>query len=111
MVDAAWRRLLDRADPRDLPLPTEDPDLHLVIDGARVDPQYRRGSLCGFRLPSSPKSVVIASRVGVPSELGIARDPRSLGVALRQGAGGRKFMLFDADDERLTAGFHAYEAD
>jgi hypothetical protein len=29
-------------------------------------------------------------------------------VAVRQGA---KFMLFNADDERLTVGFHAFEAD
>ena len=61
-------------------------------------------ALAGFRLPCSPKRVVIASRVGVPSALGIARDPRPLGVALRQVAvrQGAKFMLFDADDERLT---------
>jgi hypothetical protein len=113
VVDAAWRRLLDRAGPRDLPPLTEDPDLHLLIDGARVDPEYRRGSQYGFRLPSSSKSVVIASRVGVPSELGIDRDPRSLGVALRRVAvrQGAKFMLLDADDDRLTVGFHAYEAD
>jgi hypothetical protein len=113
VVDAAWRRLLDRAGPRSLAPLTEEPDLHLVIDGARVDPEYRRGSLYGFRLPCSPKNVVIASRVGVPSELGIARDPRSLGVALRQVAvrQGGKFMLFDADDDRLTVGFHAHEAD
>jgi hypothetical protein len=104
---------VDRAGPRALLPLTEDPDLHLVIDGARVDPQYRRGSLYGFRLPSSPKSVVIASRVGVPSELGITRDPRSLGVAVRQVAvrQGAKFMLLDAADDRLTVGFHAYEAD
>jgi hypothetical protein len=113
VVDAAWRRLLDRAGPRDLPPLTDDPDLHLVIDGTRVDPEYRRGSLYGFRLPCSPRSVVVASRSGVPSQLGIARDPRSLGVALRQVAArqGAKFMLFDATDEGLTAGFHAYEAD
>ncbi|WP_158932446.1 Hint domain-containing protein [Acidisphaera sp. S103] len=111
VVDAAWRRL-DRTGPRALPSLTEEPDLHLVIDGVRVDPEYRRGSLYGFRLPSCTKSVVIASRVGVPSELGLARDPRSLGVALRQVAirQGGKFMLIEADDDRLTVGFHAYEA-
>jgi hypothetical protein len=110
-VDAVWRRLLDRAGPRHLPPLTEDPDLHLIVDGARVDPEYRHGSLYGFRLPSTPKSVVIASREAVPAELGIARDPRSLGVALRQLTvrQGAEFVLLDADDERLTAGFHAYE--
>jgi hypothetical protein len=92
---------------------TEDPDMHLLIDGARVDAWEQRASVYRFRLPSSPKRVVIASRSGVPSELAIARDPRSLGVALRQVVlrQGAKFMLIDADDERLTAGFHAYEAD
>jgi hypothetical protein len=38
VVDAAWRRLLDRAGPRDLPPLTDDPDLHLIVDGVRVEP-------------------------------------------------------------------------
>jgi hypothetical protein len=113
VVDGVWRRLLDRAGPRDLPPMTDDPDLHLIVDGARVDGEERQGSVYVFRLPPSPKSVVIASREAVPAEFGIARDPRSLGVALRQVAvrQGGKFMRFDAADERLTTGFHAYEAD
>jgi hypothetical protein len=41
--------------------------------------------------------VVIASCEIVPAEFGIARDPRSLGVAARQGA---EFILLEADDER-----------
>jgi hypothetical protein len=111
VVDAAWRRLLNRAGPRDLPPLTDDPDLHLIIDGVRVDARERKGSEHVFHLPFGPTSVIIASRTGVPCELGIARDPRPLGVALqrvtiRQGS---KLMLFDADDERLTAGFHNYE--
>jgi Hint domain len=113
VVDAAWRRLLDRAGPRDLPPLTEDPDLHLMVDGVRVDAREQRGSVYVFRLPPRPKSVVIASRKAVPAELGLTRDPRSLGVALRRVAvrQGAKFMLFEADDDRLTVGFHAYEAD
>ena len=113
VVDAAWRRLLDRAGPRALPPMTDDPDLHLVIDGARVDAEERQGSVYVFRLPPSPKSVAIASREAVPAEFGIARDPRSLGVALRRLAvrEGAQFMLFHAADERLAVGFHAYEAD
>jgi hypothetical protein len=111
VVDAVWKRLLDRAGPRKLPPVTDDPDLHLIVDGTRVDIQGRRGPRYFFRLPSRPNSVVIASREAVPTELGIARDPRSLGVALqrvevRQGA---RFMLFEAHDERLMAGFHEYE--
>jgi hypothetical protein len=113
VVDAVWRRLLDRAGPRDLPPLTDDPDLHLLVDGARVDAKEHQGPVYIFRLPPSPKSVVIASREAVPAELGIARDPRSLGVALRRVVvrQGAKFMLFEPDDERLAAGFHAYEAD
>ena len=111
VVDAAWRRLLDRAGPRALPPLTDDPDLHLIVDGARVDPLYQRGSLYGFRLPSRPQSLVVASLTGVPAALGIVRDPRPLGVALRQVTArqGAKFMLLDADDPRLTVGFHNYE--
>ena len=37
VVDAVWQRLLDRAGPRPgLPL-TDDPDLHLLVDGKRVE--------------------------------------------------------------------------
>jgi hypothetical protein len=57
--------------------------------------------------------VVIASHEAVPAELGIARDPRSLGVALRRVAvqQGTMLMQIDDADDRLTVGFHAYEAD
>ncbi len=111
IVDAVWKRLLGRAGPRDLPPLTDDPDLHLIIDGMRVDAQERTGSVYVFRLPCRPASVVLACRDTVPAELGIARDPRSLGVALRRVAirQGTRFTLFEADDHRLTAGFHDYE--
>ena len=111
VVDAVWKRLLDRAGRDDLPALTEEADLHLIVDGVRVDARGQSNGAYLFRLPCHPKSVVIGSCTGVPAELGFARDPRRLGVALRrvrirQGA---KFMLVDADDERLTAGFHDYE--
>jgi hypothetical protein len=113
IVDAIWRRLLDRTGPLNPPPMTDDPDLHLLIDGVRVDAREQWESTYFFRLPSCPGRVVVASRAAVPSEFAIARDPRSLGIGLRQVVmrQGAKFMLIDADDERLTSGFHAYEAD
>jgi hypothetical protein len=111
-VDAVWRRLLDRAGPRRLPPLTDDPDLHLLVDGARVDPVRRRGAHeYLFRLTRRPERVIVASHAGVPAELGIARDPRPLGVALRRVElqHGAKFMRIEADDDRLVSGFHHYE--
>ena len=97
--------------PAPLPPLTDDPDLHLVVDGTRVDAEVRQGAVYVFRLLPGRRSVVIASRAAVPAELGFARDPRSLGVALRRVAvrQGSKFILIDADDKRLAAGFHDYE--
>lgn len=112
VVDAVWRRVLDRAGPRALPPLTNDPDLHLIAGGRRVDPSDRDGDAVLFRLETCPAAVEIASRSAAPAELGIARDPRLLGVGLRRIAvrRGTRFALALADDARLTAGFHAYEA-
>jgi autotransporter passenger strand-loop-strand repeat protein len=113
LVDAVWRRLLDRAGPRaNVPI-TDDPDLHLMVDGRRLDATARDGDAWVFALPNRPDAVRIASRAAVPQELGIARDPRSLGVALwrvlvRQGT---RFQVAKADDPRLVQGFHTFEAD
>ena len=101
----------DRAGPRPgWPL-TDDPDLCLVVDGTRLDPAARYGQVHCFTLPSRPTQVRIASRAAAPQELGLARDPRVLGVAvgsvtLRQGA---RSLVLNAADGRLAAGFHGYE--
>ena len=112
LVDAVWRRLLDRAGPRPgLPL-TDDPDLHLLVDGKRVEASEQDGLVRVFRLVRRPGSIRVASREAVPAELGLARDPRSLGVALRRVVvrQGSKFVVLKANDPRLVEGFHAYEA-
>ena len=111
MVDAVWRRLLDRAGPRHLPPMTDDSDLHLVVDGERVDVAEQRGPVWVFRLLCCSESVVISSRSAAPAELGLERDPRPLGVALRRIAvrRGTKFALLSANDPRLVNGFHDYE--
>jgi hypothetical protein len=113
VVDAIWRRLLARAGPPPGLTLTEDPDLHLLVDGTRVDATSRSGTACIFRLPARPGAVRIVSRAGAPAELGIARDPRVLGVAvqlvaLRQGT---RFRVIEAGDALLAEGFHAFEPD
>jgi hypothetical protein len=53
------------------------------------------------------------SRAGVPAELGLARDPRLLGIALSRIdlCQGRRLDVVDAADARLQQGFHAFEPD
>ncbi len=113
VVDAIWRRLLERAGPRaGLPI-TQDPDLHLLVDGQRVNAVQRRGRTHLFALRGNPLSVRIVSRAGVPSELGLARDSRCLGIALRQIVllQGTRFRVVEAADAALVDGFHTYEED
>ena len=113
VVDAVWRRLLDRAGPRPgLPL-TGEPDLHLVVDGVRIDAMERRDDVHVFRLPRRPGSVRIGSRAAVPQELGIARDARQLGVAVRRIvlAEQRRRQTIEADAASLSDGYHPFEAD
>ena len=111
VVDAVWSRLLDRAGPRKLPAMTDDADLHLIVDGQWIDVSRRVGDDVVFYIPWQPNAVRIVSRDVVPAEFGIARDPRSLGVALRQIAvhRGLKRTVVTATDPSLTDGFHEYE--
>jgi hypothetical protein len=112
-VDAIWRRLLDRSGPRPGMPTTDDPDLHLMIDGQRVDPEARSDGRYVFRVPSGSVTARIISRIGVPQELGVARDPRQLGVAIRRISTrkGAKVSMVDGSDPLLTEGFHPFETD
>ena len=113
VVDAVWRRLLERAGPRPGVATTDDPDLHLRIDGTRVDAVWRRGAVHLFCFEARPGCVRVVSRSGVPQELGLARDSRQLGVALRRVVvrRGARLAMVEADDPRLTQGFHGFEPD
>ncbi|HVY17992.1 MAG TPA: Hint domain-containing protein [Rhodopila sp.] len=113
LVDEVWRRLLDRSGPRPSMTTTDDPDLHLVVDGERVEPINRRSELYVFRLPETPRALRIASRSAVPQELGIARDDRPLGVAIGRivFSQAARQRVIDAADPRLVEGFHPFEAE
>jgi hypothetical protein len=113
IVDAVWRRLLDRAGPRPgMPL-TRDPDLHLLVDGVRLGASTRTGDFYIFNLAKPPAEVRLLSRAAVPQEVGVARDARNLGVAVRQIVirRGTQFRTALASDAMLAEGFHAFEAD
>jgi hypothetical protein len=92
---------------------TQEPWLHLVADGMRLDPMHRGPNLCVFHLPEPPRSVRLVSLSAVPQELGVTRDARELGVAVErfvlEHSGCSQLLL--ADDRRLTDGYHAFEPD
>lgn len=111
VVDGIWRRLQDRATSHRTAL-TCDADVHLVADGVRVDAVARENDRYVFRLPAAPRTIRIRSRSAVPQDLGVARDPRPLGVAVRQimlGGPHAPMRAVRADDARLRDGFHAYD--
>ncbi len=66
-----------------------------------------------FHLRSRPRCVRICSRAAVPQELGLARDARSLGVAVRRIVLALPLWVreIDAGEDALADGFHAFEAD
>jgi hypothetical protein len=111
IVDATWRRLLDRSGLRPAAPLTDAADVHLVADGQRIDPAFQRSGRYRFRLRARPTELRIASRAAAPQELGLARDPRVLGVALRLIvlSRGIRVITLAADDARLTDGFHGFE--
>ena len=111
LVDAIWQSLLDRTVPGRQQALTDDPDLHLRVDGCRIDPVARGGAAVSFALPARRNWVRIVSNAAAPAELGSARDPRRLGVAIRQIMlrRGRHLGVIPAADMRLTDGFHGFE--
>lgn len=111
VVDAVWLQLLERAGPRSgVPL-TQDPDLHVLVNGRRLNSSSQHKTMHVFKLPSRCDEVRIVSRAAVPAEIGVARDPRPLGVAIRRIVlrQGSRFDIIKCSDPRLVEGFHKYE--
>jgi hypothetical protein len=64
---------------------TADPDLHLVVDGAVVAALSVVDGCHTFQLDRAANEIWLASRCGVPAELGLlSNDRRCLGVCVQQ---------------------------
>ncbi len=112
-VDAIWRRLLQRSSPRPgVPL-TDDADLHLLVDGQRLNGMDRGDGVHAFRFNGPSSCIRILSRTAVPQELGLVRDPRQLGVAVRRIMlwQSTRLRTIEAHDAALSEGFHPHEAE
>ncbi len=113
IVDAVWRQLLARSGPRTGFPMTDNPDIHILLDGQRIDAATRIDDVLMFQLPSGRGDIRLASRSAAPQELGMARDPRCLGVAvsLLVAMQNHRMTAMEAADDRLANGFHDYEPD
>jgi hypothetical protein len=90
---------------------TDDPDLHLMVDGRRIDAASVEGERVTFALPRAARSIAIASRTAIPAVTGKNTDLRRLGVAL---AGivlhrGSVSDVLPLDDPRLSDGFTGFK--
>ena len=86
LVETVWAELFERAGGRLECGTTDDHDLHLLVDGARVNPTAMDGSVYRFAVRRPPAATLqLRSRRGVPSLLGLSRsDHRPLGVAIKE---------------------------
>lgn len=85
-------------------------DLHLVVQGVRVDP-VKRGPVWVFPLTLPCGDIRLVSRHGRPDELGLNRDARRLGLHLwrLRVVRGAVEVAVPLDHPALQEGFHALE--
>jgi hypothetical protein len=83
---------------------TTDPDLHLLVDGARIDGE-REGNRCYFRLPDNAHHVRLRSRMHIPAHMDpTSEDCRHLGVPVAELA-----IDGQVSDPAATDGWHPPE--
>ncbi|MBC7637188.1 MAG: Hint domain-containing protein [Acetobacteraceae bacterium] len=92
-LETAWRLVAARAGRIAARLFTPEPDLHLLVDGVRVDGKTNDGALFVFTLPPDADQIEIVSNTTIPAINEHHDDRRRLGVAIgemtiwRQNAG------------------------
>ena len=96
-LNAVRTALLARAEALGCEL-TEDPDLHLIVDGQIVRAQSIANNRHRFAIPAGATAVWLASRTAIPAEVtATSRDRRRLGVCVTQISLRDEYMSFDVD--------------
>lgn len=109
-----WARLARRGAAMAAPAVPPDADLHLWVDGRRIDPIEVVGRRRRFAVPATAGAIRLRSAVVAPIDhAGIIGDERLLGVPVWRIAVSRDGQTRDLamDDPVFTAGWHAAERD
>jgi hypothetical protein len=118
-VQAWWRALVARAEAAGYGKPAErattnDPDLHVVVDGRKILPSLDGVGRYRFVIPAGAENVRLVSRAVVPNE----REPwfdehRSLGVMVRRLTvhSGDDIEVVPLDHPKLRDGWWDHESD
>ncbi len=111
LVDAVKVQLRKRAEDSGWTL-SHDCDLHLVVDGLRLEPVVR-GLTARFLVPGGSKDVWLVSPTTRPSDIWDSKDARDLGLylaGLRIEDGLSEARDVPIDHPMLCIGFHGVEA-
>ena len=116
-VAPIWSKLADRAIALGFELPkveaVEDPDLHLMVDGRRIEAVSDRDARFVFAIPAGAKSVTLASRSSILADQmdPMVRDTRRIGVRVLWAAirAGDNETILPADHPALRDGWHQVE--
>jgi glycosyltransferase involved in cell wall biosynthesis/cytochrome c-type biogenesis protein CcmH/NrfG len=90
-----------------------DPDLHLMVDGIRIDPFEIDRQIYRFKVPSGTQVVRLKSRASIPFDLGISSDIRRLGFCVQrlefQIENDAFLHIIEPHDAGLVEGFYEVE--
>ena len=91
-------------------VPAAHQDVHLLVDGSRIDASDRGDGVWRFDLPGGGGAVMLCSASGVPAEIDVASsDERPLGLGIgRLTFDGKPIEL---EDGRLEDGWYGLERD
>jgi len=109
VVERARALLLERATTLGHSM-TEDPDLHLLADGHRIDPLRLTPTRFAFTLPAHVNKTELCCRSFVPASISASNDMRRLGICVnRVQLNGVDVPLYD--DNTFAVGWYELEHD